>query len=109
MGKSIKQLLRVIAHLWSFPFHKTWRCVPEVERAAGGWELRVLKQLLLLDAFPLQLAVVLVLVRLGGGEHGEDSQLETDKRNRRTDRVFGCCWLVFQTRVHFNSSLTTTP
>lgn len=69
-------------HLWSFPLHETWRRFPEVERAAAGWELWVLKQLLVPDAFLLQLAVVLVLVRHGGGEHGEDSQLETDDRDK---------------------------
>lgn len=65
----------VDAHLWSFPLHKTWRCFPEIQRGAGGGELGVLKQLLVPDAVPPQFTVVLVLVRHGGREHGEVSQL----------------------------------
>lgn len=68
--------MKVDADPRSFPLHEARRCFPEVERGADGGELRVLKQLLVPDAFLLQLAVVLVLVRRGGGEHGEASQLE---------------------------------
>lgn len=82
MDFKIKCAIKVDADLWSFPLHKAWRCFPEVERGAGGGELGVLKQLLVPDAFLLQLAVVLVLVRRGGGEHGEASQLQTDDRNK---------------------------
>lgn len=83
-------------HPRSFPLHKTRRWFPEVQRCTGGRELWILKQLLVLDAVALQLAVVLVLVRDGGGEHGPDSEASQLRINDRNQTFFFLLHKVFR-------------
>lgn len=71
--------LPVVSYARSFPLHPARRRFAVEQRCVGGRELRVFKQLLVLDAGLLQLGIVLVFVRDHGGWHGrhtEASQLQ---------------------------------
>lgn len=72
------------AHPRSLPLHEPRRRFPKIQRRAGCRKLWIFKQLRVSDAVALQLTILLVLVRGGGGEHcpgSLDWRLQTDDRD----------------------------